>query len=86
MNRFKWAVVGLLAVILVAAAAIGIFISERLHDDVIELEQASGDLAFISDRDGVWDIYVLAPDGKLGMSPRKAKATVIFSAIPSTAA
>ncbi len=65
MNRFKWAVVGLLAVILVAAAAIGIFIYERLHEDVIELEQASGDLAFISDRDGVWDIYVLAPDGKL---------------------
>jgi len=52
------AVVGIVGVLLVV-------IVQRLQSDPIPLGDPSNTLAFISDRDGNWDIFLLDPDGNL---------------------
>jgi Tol biopolymer transport system component len=64
-RKLKWTVLAALAVLLIVAVAIAIFIYVRLNSDTIELGETHGELAFMSDRDGDWDLYVLDPDGNL---------------------
>ena len=60
------AFIALVAATLVAVvASVIIFILDRLEDDPIPLSTPSGELAFVSNRDGQWDIYTLGPDGTL---------------------
>jgi len=65
MKRFRRVlVIGLLVVaVLIIAAAV--FIYDRLHSDTIELGETRGELAFMSNRAGDWDILLLDPDGTL---------------------
>ena len=65
MKRVKWILLAVVLVIVVIAVGVGIFVYQRLNEDVIELEPMDGDLAFVSDRDGSWDIFVVDPDGNL---------------------
>jgi hypothetical protein len=65
MKKFKWLILGVLGLVIIVVIAGAIFIYQRLNKDVIELEPVSGDLAFMSDRNGNWDILVLEPDGTL---------------------
>lgn len=59
----------LLVIIVAVAAAVAIFM-ERLRADPIPLGAPSGELAFMSNRDGNWDIFILKPDGTLtNMTP-----------------
>ena len=54
-----------LIIVVLGGAIVVVYVYNRLHQDVIELEPVSGDLAFISDRNGNWDIFILKPDGTL---------------------
>ncbi len=65
MKKFRWILLAVLLVIVVAGVTAGIWIYNRLHSDVIDLDKVDGDIAFISDRDGSWDVFILQADGTL---------------------
>jgi TolB protein len=65
MKRLKKFIIGGLAVILVLVAALAIFVYRQLNKETVKLGKTNSELAFISDRDGDWDIYLLLPDGTL---------------------
>jgi TolB protein len=65
MKRLKWFVIGGLAVVLVIVVVAAILVYLQLNKDTIKLGNTNSELAFISDRDGDWDIYLLSPDGTL---------------------
>jgi Tol biopolymer transport system component len=54
-----------LTVVVVALAAAAVFIYQRLQTDSVVLAIPSGELTFISDRNGTWDIFVLDTEGIL---------------------
>ncbi|MBI5957111.1 MAG: PD40 domain-containing protein, partial [Chloroflexi bacterium] len=65
MKKVRWVLLGVGIVLIIVVAAAAVFIYDRLNKDVEELAQVDGDLAFISDRDGSWDIVILRKDGTL---------------------
>ncbi len=65
MKRLKWIIGGVLAVIVLVVAVLGVYIYRQLNKDTIKLGNTNGEMAFLSDRDGTWDIFVLYPDGTL---------------------
>lgn len=65
MKKFRRILLVVLLVIVIAGVALGIWIYNKLNADVIDLEEVDGDIAFISDRDGSWDIFILETDGTL---------------------
>lgn len=65
MKRLKWIVLGVLAVVVVIAAVVGVFVYRQLNKDTIKLGKTHGEMVFISDRAGTWDVFLLRPDGTL---------------------
>lgn len=65
MKRFKRFVIGGVAVVVVIIAVVAILVYRQINRDTIKLGRTNSELAFISDRDGDWDIYLLSPDGTL---------------------
>lgn len=57
--------VGLVGAAVVTLVAVALLIINALQTDPIPLGAPSGELAFISNRDGDWDIYTLDTEGKL---------------------
>ena len=55
-----------LAIVLVAVA---LLLYGRIRSGTIVLGLPSGELAFNSDRNGVWDVFVLDPDGIFWLDP-----------------
>jgi TolB protein len=65
MKRWiKYLLIGVVVLVIVVAAIL-IFLYVRLRKDPVELSQTYRDLAFISDREGDWDIFMRDPDGNL---------------------
>jgi TolB protein len=59
MKRIRRVLIIGVVVVIVVIAALVIYIYTRLNKDTIQLGKTDGDLAFMSDRDGDWDIYML---------------------------
>lgn len=65
-KRLRLRIIVSVLLILVALGAVAAgFIANRLSTTSIPAGTASGELAFISDRDGGWDIFILGADGEL---------------------
>jgi len=58
-------VVGCVVVLALLAVAVTIWVYERLNQETIQLGRTEHELAFMSDRDGDWDIYLLDKEGQL---------------------
>jgi len=54
-----------LTILVVVMCAIALWLSGRLNQDLPVLDQIAGELVFMSDRDGDWDIYRLDAVGEL---------------------
>lgn len=65
MKRLKWILLAVAGVVVIVIGAVAILIYSRLHSKVKELEPIDGALAFISDRDGTWDVFIREQDGAL---------------------
>ena len=52
-------------VLVIVVAILGYLVYDRLSEDPIELGRANGDLAFMSDRDGNWDIFIMDTEGNM---------------------
>jgi TolB protein len=65
MKRLKWILLSVLLVVVIVVAAVGIYVYIQLNKDVPELAKIDRELAFISDQNGNWDIYILQEDGTL---------------------
>ncbi len=60
----KWALGGLLVVVLLGAG-VAFWVYQTLQSDPIPLGAPSGEIAFISNREGVWDLFLLDAAGTL---------------------
>jgi TolB protein len=56
---------GCVAVLVLLAVAVTVWVYERLNQETIKLGRTENELAFMSDRDGDWDIYLLDKEGQL---------------------
>lgn len=65
MKRLKRIILLGLAVVVVIVAIVVILVYRQLNKETVKLGTTNSELAFISDRDGDWDIYLLSPDGTL---------------------
>lgn len=63
MKKLRWILLGIVVVIAVAAVTIGVIIYNRFNKKVEKLAQVDGNLAFISDKDTNWHIFILDKDG-----------------------
>jgi TolB protein len=57
--------VGAVVIVALALVAFVIWVYRQLDKETIELGSSEGELAFMSDRDGDWDIYLLDKEGQL---------------------
>ncbi len=62
MKKVRWVLLAVVLVIVILAVALGLFIYNQFHDDVKELAQVDGDLAYMTDQAGNWDVVILHPD------------------------
>lgn len=65
MKKFKRFIIAGVVIVLLLVIALAVFIYNRLQSEPIELGTTRGDLAFMSDQNGNWDILMLGPDGEL---------------------
>lgn len=56
-------VVGTVALLLLVTIAAALIIYRQIRSADVALGRPSGELAFNSDRTGVWDVFTMAPDG-----------------------
>ncbi|MBN1563229.1 MAG: PD40 domain-containing protein [Anaerolineae bacterium] len=65
MKRWgRWLIMGGIALVVIIAAA-AIWIYRQLDQETIELGATEGELVFMSDRDGNWDLYMQNKEGEL---------------------
>jgi hypothetical protein len=60
----RWLIVGVIVLVLLIAA-VAIWVYQQLNQETIELGATEGELVFMSDRDGDWDLYMLDKEGNL---------------------
>lgn len=60
----RWLIVVLIVLVAIIAALV-VWIYNQLEKDTIELGKTEGELVFMSDRDGDWDLYMLDKEGEL---------------------
>ena len=78
MKRFRrFVILGVMA-LTVIIVAVAIWIYQRLNEDAVTLGQTDGELAFMSDRNGNWDIAILDPDGTLHNVTEKSEGQDFF--------
>lgn len=65
MSRRLWLLVGILGVVVVIVIIAAVVLNNSLQSDPLELSDANDGLAFISNRDGTWDLFYLNGDGEL---------------------
>lgn len=63
-NLGRIVLIGVLLLVIVIVAG-GIYIYRQLDQETIELGRTEGELVFMSDRDGDWDIFLLDKEGEL---------------------
>jgi Tol biopolymer transport system component len=61
----KKIILGVLTVLILVLGGVGFYVYTKLNEDPIEISSRRGDLTFISDKDGTWDIFLLDGDGNL---------------------
>lgn len=64
-KRVRNYLVGCVVVLVALGTAIVVWVYERLNQETIKLGRVENELAFMSDRDGDWDIYLLDKEGQL---------------------
>src|SRR5688572_24442035 len=56
---------GALRILLIVVAGVGYYIYNQFKGDPTELSTRAGELTFLSDRDGDWDVYLLDQEDNL---------------------
>ncbi len=78
MKRFRRVFVIGLLVVAVLVIAVAVLVYRRLHSDTIELGETRGELAFMSNRAGDWDLMLLKPDGTLSNLTQEGEGDDFF--------
>jgi TolB protein len=64
MKLRKW-LAGCLLILVVVIVIVGIWVYRQLNKETIKLGKTENEIAFASDQDGDWDIYLLDKEGEL---------------------
>lgn len=65
MSRRLWLLLAVIGVVVMILVIVAVLLNDRLQSDPLQLSDANDGLAFISNRDGPWDIFYLNAAGEV---------------------